>query len=356
MWFKIHKGSAPAINDKTLFTVFIASTMTSTIPGVTIAGPSPEATLYTPALDVEYLVYGKPLTLNVIPVTPEGLPTPALLSRVAVNMLNVPVLVVDAGSYAKPLIPHVRLPSSIVGNKIDSGRALPLGYAKKLFEESQLIGESLAKDMLVIIGESMPAGTTTALSIMESLGFKARFKVSSASPSNPHELKIRLVEEGLARSGLDVPAKDVFKAVEAIGDPLHISIAGFVIGSLKSRSKVILAGGTQMCSILAILKKLGYKLDDVTVATTRWIIEDKQADMLGLVNEIAQEVNLISAQIDFRDSEHKGLRAYEEGYVKEGVGAGGLMSLLALKGFDIKDFKSNVDREYKRLLELGHIE
>lgn len=354
MWFRVYKGETPKVGDKILFTVFIASTMTSTIPGVSIAGSSPEATLYTPALDVEYLVYGRPLTLNVIPVTPDGLPTPALLTRVAVELLQMPVLVVDAGSHVKPLIPHVKLPSSTPGDRINSGKALPEGYATKFFHESMLLGKSLAKDMYIVVGESMPGGTTTALAIMEALGFKAKYKVSSASPVNPHELKVRLVEEGLMKSRLKIPADDVFKAVEAVGDPLHISIAGFVAGALSSNSKVIMAGGTQMCSVLAILKNLGYKLNNVTVATTRWIMEDRHADMMGLVSEIAPEISLIASQVDFRDSEYKGLRAYEEGYVKEGVGAGGLMTLLALKGFNIRDFKLEVHKEYVRLLNLGY--
>jgi len=57
--------------------VFIASTETSTILGLSVAGATPEATLYTPALDVEYLTLGRPLSANVVPVTPTGVPTPA---------------------------------------------------------------------------------------------------------------------------------------------------------------------------------------------------------------------------------------------------------------------------------------
>ena len=242
-WFKIYRGDVFKVRDSPLFLIFIASTMTSTIPGISVAGPTPEATLLTPALDVEYLVAGRPLSSNSIPVTPTGIPTPALLSRVALNLLGIPFLVVDAGSYVKPRVPHVRLPSATVGGDIRSGRALPKGRSRELFEESMTLGLMLARNTDVIIGESMPGGTTTAMAIMEALGYNARGRVSSAGPVNPHELKVRVVEEGFRNAGLKLPAGDVFEVVDTLGDPLHISIAGFVVGALSNNSLSIPLNG-----------------------------------------------------------------------------------------------------------------
>lgn len=122
---------------RSMFLVLISSTLTSTIPGISIAGASPELTLYTPALDVEYLVAGLPKSLNVIPATPDGLPTPAVLTRASLELLGLPVLVVDAGSKVEPRIPHAELPSRTVGD-IRSGRALPGGTSRALFEEARL--------------------------------------------------------------------------------------------------------------------------------------------------------------------------------------------------------------------------
>ena len=335
---------------------FIASTRTSTIPGISIAGSTSEATLCTPGLDVEYLVLGMPVSMNVIPVTPDGIPTPALLTRVALGLLGIPYIVVDTGSYLDPKIPHVDLPSRTIGDRIDSGSALPREVAIRLFEEARILGRMLgSKSMAFIVGESMPGGTTTAMAIMESLGYRAIGRVSSAGPDNPHKLKEEVFRKGIENSGLKIPIDDVFRAIAAIGDPLHISIAGFVAGVLEKNSIVLLAGGTQMCSVLAILKKLGIDLRErVAIGTTKWIIEDSSSDIRGLVRDIAPEIPIIATKLSFNDVHYKGLKAYEEGYVKEGVGAGGtIVALTILKDIKLDELKKSILYEYERLLKLG---
>ncbi len=335
---------------------FIASTKTSTIPGISIAGPSPEGTLYTPALDVEYLVAGRPLTLNVIPMTPEGLPTPALLTRAALSMLSIPYIVIDAGSYIEPRIPHVDLPSRRVGERIDTGKALPVEIAKALFEESKMLADMIVPSRgSVIVGESIPGGTTTAMAIMEALGFRAIGRVSSAGLNNPHELKKRVFEEGIRNSGLTIPTSNVFEAVAAVGDPLHISIAGFVVGALSRDARILLAGGTQMCAVLAILRNLGIELRErVAIGTTKWIVEDPSSDIEGLVSDIAPETPIIATALSLGDTPFSGLRMYEQGFVKEGVGAGGtVVALTLLKGVELEELKKTIYNEYRRLLQMG---
>lgn len=319
-----------------------------------MAGPSPEATLYTPTLDVEYLVAGRPLTLSAIPVTPEGIPTPALLARAALKLAGLPTLVVDAGSFVEPRVPHVRLPGRHVGGSIDSEDALPPGTSRRLFEDSRMLALSLSgRGLDFVVGESMPGGTTTALSIMEALGYRARFRVSSSGPSNPHELKVRVVERAFRRAGLSPPERDVFRVVDLVGDPLHVSIAGFVAGALEGGSRVMLAGGTQMCAVLAILKSLGAGLGGrVAVGTTGWLLNDRQSDVVGLVRDVAPEVPLLAARMDFSDSPFEGLRYYDRGYVKEGVGAGGLLTLLAARGWPRDLVKKAIYEEYGRIV--GH--
>ncbi|MEM0439696.1 MAG: TIGR00303 family protein [Sulfolobales archaeon] len=320
----------------------IASTRTSTIPGISIAGASPELTLYTPALDVEYLVRGKPLSLDVIPVTPDGIPTPALLSRACLNLIGSKPLIVDAGSYIDPQISHVDLPSRCVGGAIDSEQALPLGTSIRLFNEGKVLGRNLGKSFkCVLIGESMPGGTTTAMSILTALGYRAM--VSSASKENPLDLKRRVVGEAMKRLS---NVSGVFEINDMVGDPLHISIAGIALGVLERGSKVILAGGTQMAAVIALAKKIAKDLDGVFIATTRWVIEDRTADLPGMVREIAPEVGLAYVELDFSGSMYEGLRKYEEGYVKEGVGAGGTCLLAMMRGLSVDDVISSIYREY----------
>jgi len=346
-----HLMAVEVASRKLCLLYFIASTKTSTIPGISCAGATPEATLFTPALDVEYLVLGEPKSKREIPVTPEGLPTPAVITRAALSLMGDPMMVVDAGSYIEPRIPHVDLPSRTVGGRIDVEPALPRGRARELFEEAKLLAYmALPRRCAVLVGESMPGGTTTAMAIMEGLGYRARDRVSSASPNNPRELKWKVVSKALERvRGVD----DVFTIVDEVGDPLHVSIAGFVTGALEKECIVILAGGTQMCAVVAILKRLGVSYRGrLAIWTTRWIVNDPQSDIVGLLRDIDPAIPLAAARISFESSEFEGLRMYEKGYVKEGVGAGGTAIAAMIRlGMAEETFVKVVEREYRRLLE-----
>ncbi len=332
--------------------VFAGSTLTSTIPGITAAGPSPEATLYTPTLDVEYLVAGKPLTLDVIPVTPEGIPTPALVTRASLSLVESKhLVVVDAGARYEPRIPHTRLPSRRTGGRIDVEDAMPEGTARRLYEEARLLARSLVnRDTVVMLGETIPAGTTTALAILEALGYRAVGRVSSSMPGNPHGLKESVVRRALERvRGVN----DVYSIVDRVGDPVHISIAGFAAGSLESGATVILAGGTQMMAVLGILSRLG-QTGGIAVATTRWLVEDETSDILGLLREVSPATPLIVVNISFADAPYPGLRAYEEGYVKEGVGMGGaVLAAVVRGGASLGEVERRVYEEYARLVGRG---
>jgi len=177
------------------------STLTSLRPGVSIAGPSPEGTLYTPTLDLEYLALGMPSTLNIVPVSPEGLPTPAVLTRAVLQLVDVPYLTVDAGTYYGIKAPHVKLPSARPGNDIAEQDALPPGTAAALFSEGESLGAMVARGHdLILIGESIPGGTTVAAAVMTALGFEGVGLVSSASPDNPKVIKRQIVLRALSRA------------------------------------------------------------------------------------------------------------------------------------------------------------
>ncbi len=342
-----------SINGKNILALyFIGSTKTSTIPGVSIAGASPQLTLYTPAVDVEYLVLGKPLSTEHIPVTPEGIPTPALITRAVLEKSRIPYLVVDTGSYIEPKIPHLVLPSRRVGERIDTGRALPLDAVKKLYEESRILAEkTMGAVDVVVLGESIPGGTTTTLGVLVALGYNAWNMVSSAGPDNPHDLKRRIVEAGLKKNP-DLPTNDPFTAVAGLGDPVHVSMAGFLEGALNNGLKVILAGGTQMAAVLAIARALGVKLENnVIVGTTRWVVVDESSDIVGLIDMVAPRVPVVAYNYDFSNAPYEGLRYYEKGYVKEGVGAGGTsIAAAAVKGLGYDELVSSIYEEYRRLV------
>ncbi|MCQ5374659.1 MAG: TIGR00303 family protein, partial [Candidatus Methanomethylicia archaeon] len=218
-----------------------------------------------------------------------------------------------------------------------------------------LIGRNLSgvADYLVV-GESIPGGTTTSLAVLLAMGVDAEGKVSSSMPDNPHELKIRVAREGLevAKQSIGASLANPFKAISAVGDPMIPACAGLICGAAE-KIPVLMAGGTQMCSVLNVVRNLSPKvLSNLAIGTTRWIIEDKTSDIRGLVSQIAP-VPILAINLNFSDSKFKGLRAYERGVVKEGVGAGGSCIAAVMKTNGLLDrylLFREIEKNYEALL------
>ncbi len=307
---------------KPLFVCTIASTDTAKIPGISAAGKYPEFTDYTPAADAELLLLGKCRCIAGVPVTPDGIPTPALITMSALRLADMPVLVASGGLRVKPQIPFLDLGGN-PGRDIRSGNAVD--NVEEVIRRAILAGENLAKTAdCLVIGESIPGGTTTALGVMSAMGVNAEGKVSSSMPDNPHGLKAETVRAGLAASGVSFGSlvKNPVKAISCVGDPMLPVFSGLVVGA-AAEVPVLIAGGTQMGAVLAIVKALNPDvLCNVAVGTTRWVVSDKSSDLKGIVAQIA-DVPILAADLDFGSSRFDGLKAYERGIVKEGVGAGG---------------------------------
>jgi uncharacterized protein (TIGR00303 family) len=335
-----------------LFLCVIGVTETAKIQGISAAGANPEITDYTPPADVELLQLGKCKCIQGVPVTPDGIPTPALITMSALKMADIPTLVVNAGLKIKPYVPFVELGGN-PGRDIRTGRALD--NAEEVLNRAKIAGENLSKiaDYLVI-GESIPGGTTTALSVLLAMGVDAKGKVSSSMPVNPHELKIKTAEAGLEAAGVEVGEfeDEPIMAVSTVGDPMQPALAGLVLGAAK-QVPVIMAGGTQMAAVLAVVNASNPDvLGNVAVGTTRWIVSDKTADLKGLVAEIA-DVPVLAAGLDFSQSRFDGLKAYEAGIVKEGVGCGGasIAAMLKTGGKITKDaLLEEIENNYKQLV------
>jgi NaMN:DMB phosphoribosyltransferase len=105
-----------------------------------------------------------------------------------------------------------------------------------------------------------------------------------------------------------------------------------------------------MAAVLAILSRINGKyLENVAVATTPWIINDSTSDIIGLITEISMNTPLIYVDVSFRDSKYEGLRKYEEGYVKEGVGAGAALVIRAYSGYSREEIIDSIEKEYRRI-------
>ena len=175
----------------------------------------------------------------------------------------------------------------------------------------------------------MVGGTTTALAILTGLGINAIGKVNSSHPNCNHEQKELIVKEGLTNAGYYdfFQLINPFQLVAAVGDPMQIVVAGMAI-SASLKTGVMLAGGTQMLAVYALIQAIinitQYKvhLENIVVGTTRWVAEDLTGDTITLADSIGT-VPLLATQLHFSCSSYEQLKMYEQGFVKEGVGAGG---------------------------------
>ena len=323
-----------------LFLCVIANTQTAKIPGITGAGATSELTDYTPAADVELIGHGKPLCLPEIPQTVvEGAaaPTPAVITKASLDLADIPFLVADAGAAVKPDLPFINLNDKPGGN-IQTGRAV--SHPEKIFIRSKILGKTLSKlTNHLFIGESTPAGTTTALGVLTAMGYDGNRKVSGSMPLNPHDLKQKAVDEGLTSAGFKAGelAHDPFKAVEVVGDPMIAAVAGIVSGC---DIPVTLAGGTQMTAVCAVIKELipGFNWNNISISTTIFVARDETSDINYISRQIA-EYPIYAVDPHFEKCTNQGLKNYTNGSVKEGVGAGGAMMAALLKGISINDIR-----------------
>jgi len=306
-----------------VFTCTVANTMTSTIPGVSDAGDTPDLTLFTPAADAEMLVNKKVTCMKGIPINPGGIPTPATLTMAALELSNMPLHVINGGLKVKPNIPMYDVGGDF-GKDIRTGKAL--SNVKESFEKGIKLGELFAKgnDHLVV-SESCAGGTTTALAVMMAMGTLKENLVSSSSPNNPKELKTKLVNEALTAAGVKGGglADDPLKAMECVGDPMMPVNVGMIIGASK-HIPVIIGGGTQMAAVMAAAVTLDENIvGRIFQGTTRWLVEDPNSDMRRIITQIHENIPIVYINMDYSKSPYEGLQAYEWGYIKEGVGCGG---------------------------------
>jgi len=360
-WLQQYQGRPPVL------ACILGFTATGLIPGISAAGATPEDRKYTAIADAEFLVNGVTRQPQ-YPLPPlEVGASPVLISRAVVEAFDLPVYLFNAGLPQPPAVPAIDL-GGLPAKCLTSADALPLATVKQLFEQGLKWGQKLATVAdggYLIIGECVVGGTTTALSVLTGLGIAATGKVNSSHPSCNHAQKWEIVQAGLRRWGgrensstqaqywektftpspphplTPSSSVDPLQLVAAVGDPMQIAAAGMAIAASRS-SGVLLAGGTQMLAVYALaqaLTKLGvsaakpstelvepYSLawqpEQVVVGTTRWVAEDPTGDTVGLAQDLGA-VPLLATELSFSTSRYPQLQAYEQGYVKEGVGAGG---------------------------------
>ncbi len=331
-----------------IFGLVVGYTATVQLPGLSGAGTSPELRELTAAADAEILYYGRARCLpGGVPSNPTGAPGPSIITRAAFNLLPaMPYLCIDAGLKVAADVPGlIKLDGAMPAGAVNTGHALPLAVVTKLFLAGLKLGQEWGQRFnpqnYLIIGESVPGGTTTALGLLLGLGVDAEQRVSSSMPDNAHNGKLAAVLAGLAAVGANKGtfAREPLAAVAAVGDPMQAAVAGIAIAASKY-IPVVLGGGTQMAAVLALIAALRaapppafseiivqMQPNNLALATTRWVWADSTADLAGLAAAIEDRfgtlaVPYLAANLDFSTSRYAPLRLYEQGYVKEGVGAG----------------------------------
>lgn len=319
------------------------ATHTARIEGITAAGASPDQLWHTPSADLEILEYGRLVEAPVVPVSPSGCPTPAVVTRAVRELVGFETLAVDAGLARPTAAPTVELGGNPGG---DIRGTTPLPGAGELFEHAREFGQSLSGPLL--IGETIPAGTTTALGVLRALG--ERPTVSSSLPENPIQVKREVVQEALEADELTPgdAAGAPIRALRAAGDPVLAVAAGIVVGAVDEGTDVMLAGGTQLATIAALARHAGVDAP-LDLATTSFLAADPTVDIEAFVNSLDCTLTVTNPGFDRRD--HPAMTAYARGEAKEGVGMGGALAVAAHRGVAMAEVRERVRVVYDRLLE-----
>jgi len=330
---------------KATFLLALSNTATSSIKGITQAG-IPGSIYLTPTLDSEFMCTGEVRSLQNIAKTPKGVPTPALISR-AVHTLNPfgNIELLNLGLEIKPNIDYFKIHNFDIkpSDAINSGANI---NAMEIFAKATEFGQAYeCKDDYIILGESVPSGTTTARATAMALGYDCDNLFSSSFKSVPNNIRDEVVNDALKNI---TSSDDVFSILSKVSDNMIIFVAGFILG-LNNSIPIILAGGTQMASVLlvvnSILRQMNGKIEtsNLSLCTTSWVKNDSNSDIKALINMLDFELNTYFADFDFMLSNHPALKMYDDGEAKEGVGAGGCLAYGFLNGLSSEQITRKVE-------------
>jgi len=327
------------------FMLALSNTKTINIEGITQAGIAGLIHL-TPTLDSEFVCTGEVRCIENIAQTPKGVPTPALMTR-GVHLLKPfnSIELLNLGLEVSPKLDYFTQHNFDIkpSGSIDIGANID---AEAIFQKGVAFGrEYKCENDYIILGESVPSGTTTANTTALALGYDAKEFFSSSFKNVPNSVREETIKKALENIK---DRDDLFDILGSVADNMLIFNAGFILG-LNNRIKIILAGGTQMAGVLlivnSILKYMGGKIESSNLAlcTTKWVAQDKNSDIKALLNMLDFPINSYFVDFDFTLSQHPALKLYDEGEAKEGVGAGGALAYGILNGLDKKTITNKIE-------------
>jgi uncharacterized protein (TIGR00303 family) len=328
------------------FLLVAGATQTAAIDGISAAGATPALRAHTPAADAELVAYGRPVFAPIVPVSPGGCPTPALVTRAVRDLVDFEFMTVDAGLDARTAAPAVTIGSDPGGDVRDPK---PVPKSADLYEAAREFAAGIPDDDLVI-AETIPGGTTTALGTLRALGEDVG--VSSSLPSNPTDLKREVVAEALAASEIEAGALagQPLAAVARMGDPTLSVSTGLVAGALDRGASVLLAGGTQMLAVAALARHAGIT-ESLAVATTPFVAADDSVDLDAAAADLGVDLHVTDP--GFEKADHVAMDQYRSGVAKEGAGMGGALYLAAEAGIPMAAVRDRLIERYGEVIGDG---
>ena len=250
---------------------------------------------------------------------------------------------------------------------VSTGHAMELKRVRRLLQRGHRLGSRLRHPLL--LAECVPGGTTTALAVLTGLGLPVDTLVSGSALHPPMTLKQTLVRQGLASCSTG-SAVDIGVLLAAVGDPFQAFATGLLLGVVEADQPVLLAGGSQMAAVLALaLQALPPSArqglsNQVLLGTTAWLAAEclqasaGPSSLMVLLRNLEQHFSVslqaYAAGLRFSNSQQPRLRDFEQGHVKEGVGAGGLTLLAQWRGLPLSRLGIACDRAVDQLLAHGH--
>ena len=103
-----------------------------------------------------------------------------------------------------------------------------------------------------------------------------------------------------------------------------------------------------MIAVFTILTHLGIDTGRISIATTKYVSQDPSIDFDAVIRDLGCPIHVVDP--GFAGSRMAGLRKYEAGEVKEGVGAGGAMYAAAMLGVTQREMLGAVEAAYAELM------
>jgi NaMN:DMB phosphoribosyltransferase len=142
-------------------------------------------------------------------------------------------------------------------------------------------------------------------------------------------------------------AGDPKRAVRRMGDPVLAVSAGLARGALETGTAVTFAGGTQMLTVVALLRHAGIERR-LPLATTSFVVDDETAGVERLADDLTVDLTATDPGFDGRD--HPAFDAYARGEAKEGVGMGGALALSERAGVPMATVRDSIRSVYERIV------